>query len=278
MPFVGQRRGPFAGARGQATGGHRGHLGLPDRSQHGGGAGEFQAALESLRDQLHPGRRDRRAVVRWGCCTCWATASISRTRPCSPCCSTVRQPWRTSMRLWLDADPRVFGRAQRPAGLACLPDGTDAAATRPLTTAMAICLIHEAGGQGFPGPSAREPAERSRGSRKRSTCCRRKGWTDIEVFHKSYPEGVQAALLALATRRGLVPTGGSDFHGLDHSDGASLGVDVPVEHWAQIVRSGRQRSEPVPFPASVRQKQHLRRESWTSSSQKPSRGAVSSCA
>ena len=73
----------------------------------------------------------------------------------------------------------------------------------------------------------------------------------LEVFHKSYPEGVKAALLALAIRRGLVPTGGSDFHGLDHSDGASLGVDVPVEQWVQIVRLVGRKMGPVPFPASV---------------------------
>jgi predicted metal-dependent phosphoesterase TrpH len=121
---------------------------------------------------------------------------------------------------------------------------------RPLTTAMAICLIHEAGGRAF----LAHPIESLRTFMRIEEALdllQDEGLDGLEVFHKSYPEGVRAALLALCARRGLIATGGSDFHGLDHSDGASLGVDVPVEHWAQIVRSVGKRSEPVPFPASV---------------------------
>ena len=115
---------------------------------------------------------------------------------------------------------------------------------------MAICLLHEAGGKAF----VAHPLESLRSFKRIEEALdllQDEGLDGIEVFHKSYPEGVQAALLALAARRGLLATGGSDFHGLDHSDGASLGVDMPVEQWAQIVRSVGKRSGPVPFPAAV---------------------------
>lgn len=163
---------------------------------------------------------------------------------------TVRQPWRTSMRLLASRVKGVVGRAPEAPAVPCLPDGTEATAARPLTTAMAICLIHEAGGKAF----LAHPIESLRSFKRIEEALdllQHEGLDGIEVFHKSYPEGVRAALLALAVRRGLTPTGGSDFHGLDHSDGASLGVDVPVEQWAQIVRLVGKKSEPVPFPASV---------------------------
>jgi cation transport regulator ChaC len=70
------------------------------------------------------------------------------------------------------------------------------------------------------------------------------------VFHRSYPEGVRAALLALAVRRGLARTGGSDFHGLAHSDGATLGVDVPAEEWERMIKYLGKRREPVSSAAS----------------------------
>jgi predicted metal-dependent phosphoesterase TrpH len=162
---------------------------------------------------------------------------------------TVRQPWRTSMHEFLARVRGLFGGTQGPPAIPCLPDGRDPIA-RPLTTAMALCLVHEAGGKAFLAHPL-ESLRSFKGIEAALDLLQEEGLDGIEVFHKSYPDGVRAALLALAVRRGLTPTGGSDFHGLDHSDGASLGVDVPVEQWAQIVRSVGKRSEPVPFPASV---------------------------
>jgi len=162
---------------------------------------------------------------------------------------TVRQPWRSSMRVFFAGVRGVFGGAKEPPAFPCLPDGSNPTA-RPLTTAMAICLLHEAGGKAFLAHPL-ESLRSFKGIEEALDLLQEEGLDGIEVFHKSYPDGVQAALLALAVRRGLTPTGGSDFHGLDHSDGASLGVDVPVEQWAQIVRSVGKRSEPVPFPVSV---------------------------
>ena len=163
---------------------------------------------------------------------------------------TVRQPLRARMRR-VAARLRSLNRESpgAPPPTLCLPDGSKATAQRPLTTAVAICLIHEAEGYAF----LAHPLESLRTFKRIEEALdllQPEGLDGLEVFHKSYPEGVQAALLALAIRRGLVPTGGSDFHGLDHSDGASLGVDVPVEQWAQIVRLVGKKMGPVPFPVT----------------------------
>lgn len=48
-------------------------------------------------------------------------------------------------------------------------------------------------------------------------------WQGIEVFYPEHSEQVTAALLTIARERGLVPTGGSDFHGEGHA-GPSLGA------------------------------------------------------
>jgi len=163
----------------------------------------------------------------------------------------VREPWRTSARVLIDRLRGIFNRSSNLQTRPGPQDNSDAAAAGPLTTGMAIDLIHKAGGKAF----LAHPLE-SLGSFKRIEealdFLQPEGLDGLEVFHRSYPEGVRAALLALAVRRGLVPTGGSDFHGLHHSDGASLGVDVPVEQWMRIVQSVGKRAEPVPFPASAR--------------------------
>lgn len=161
---------------------------------------------------------------------------------------TVRQPLRSSMR-------RLLGRMRllhKPPLLPPTPCATNAngtAFTAPLTTAEAICLIHQAGGLAF----LAHPLESLRSFKRIEETLDQlqpEGLDGIEVFHRSYPEGVQLALLALAVRRGLVPTGGSDFHGLHHSDGASLGVDVPRGEWNKMLKHIGARREPSPLSAS----------------------------
>jgi 3',5'-nucleoside bisphosphate phosphatase len=146
----------------------------------------------------------------------------------------IRQPWRHSARHWLGRF-HVLRQEPAPATTACFPPKENEPRPGPLTTARAICLIHEAGGQAF----LAHPLESLRSFKRLEDALDQlqpEGLDGLEVFHRSYPEGVQSALLALAVRRGLAATGGSDFHGLDHSDGASLGVDVPVEQWQQMMR------------------------------------------
>jgi predicted metal-dependent phosphoesterase TrpH len=115
---------------------------------------------------------------------------------------------------------------------------------------MTICLIHDAGGLAF----LAHPLESLRTFERIEEALdllQPEGLDGIEVFHKSYPEGVRSGLLAMAARRGLLSTGGSDFHGLAHSDGASVGVDIPVEQWAELVRLVGKDQGPVPFSVPV---------------------------
>lgn len=44
------------------------------------------------------------------------------------------------------------------------------------------------------------------------------GLSGLEVYHSSHNEGQSARLLALAEKHGLLPTGGSDFHGENKPD------------------------------------------------------------
>jgi hypothetical protein len=159
---------------------------------------------------------------------------------------TIRNPWRTSFRRWLGRTGSLGRNGSAPASQ-CLAE-TDRPIKKPLSTALAICLIHAAGGTAF----LAHPLE-SLGSFKRLEetldFLQPEGLDGLEVFHRSYPEGVQFSLLALAVRRGLVPTGGSDFHGLHHSDGATLGVDVPRGELNKILKHIGNGQGKVPAPA-----------------------------
>lgn len=61
------------------------------------------------------------------------------------------------------------------------------------------------------------------------------GLDGLEVFYKPYPQSVQQNLLDLADRRRLLASAGSDFHGWHHTDGASLGVQMPMVHWSRFL-------------------------------------------
>ena len=66
------------------------------------------------------------------------------------------------------------------------------------------------------------------------------GLMGIEVYYGSYlPEQIHT-LLGWAARYDLVPTGGSDFHGLDHITEPQLGtVEVPLESALRLVELAR---------------------------------------
>jgi predicted metal-dependent phosphoesterase TrpH len=147
---------------------------------------------------------------------------------------TVRRPWRSSMRRLLSR-VRLLREPSPLPPTPCALEGDAGTLKAPLSTADAICLIHQAGGLAF----LAHPLESLRSFKRIEETLDQlqpEGLDGIEVFHRSYPEGVQYALLALAVRRGLVPTGGSDFHGLHHSDGASLGVDIPRGEWNKMLK------------------------------------------
>jgi predicted metal-dependent phosphoesterase TrpH len=62
------------------------------------------------------------------------------------------------------------------------------------------------------------------------------GLTAMEVYHSCHDEGAQAHYLALAKRHGLVPTGGSDFHGDGTRRAEFFGVtNLPPEHFEALM-------------------------------------------
>jgi predicted metal-dependent phosphoesterase TrpH len=71
------------------------------------------------------------------------------------------------------------------------------------------------------------------------------GLTAIEVFHSSHDELAQAHYLAMAQRYGLVPTGGSDYHGEGTRRAEFFGVvNLPAEHFQALLAL-------VPSPSAV---------------------------
>ena len=62
----------------------------------------------------------------------------------------------------------------------------------------------------------------------------------IEVFHTDHDEGATARLLELAGRRGLLVTGGSDFHGDDSGREVGLGrINLPAAHFDRLALEAR---------------------------------------
>jgi 3',5'-nucleoside bisphosphate phosphatase len=212
-----------------------------------GGQAEFQSALNRYAISCVPGVEiDARSPL--GVLHILGYGINPQNEPLLAVLKTVKHPWRASLRLLGSRLRGVAGRGSAVRPIASLPDGTDAAANRPLSTGVAILLIHEAGGHAF----LAHPIESLRNFERIEQALdilQAEGLDGIEVFHKSYPEHAREGLLALAKRRNLIASGGSDFHGLDHSDGASVGVDMPVEQWAEITRLVGKKSEPLPFSA-----------------------------
>lgn len=81
------------------------------------------------------------------------------------------------------------------------------------------------------------------------------GLLGIEVYYAEYDEGTQAYLRAIADRYGLIPTGGSDYHGEGFKTGRELGkAPVPAESVVRLQEAAaRLRAELEPIgPAAVR--------------------------
>lgn len=68
------------------------------------------------------------------------------------------------------------------------------------------------------------------------------GLAGIEVYYAAYSDGEVALLAATAEGAGLLRTGGSDFHGLAHSEGRLLGSGaIPWRHVERLLAHGRRR-------------------------------------
>jgi predicted metal-dependent phosphoesterase TrpH len=62
------------------------------------------------------------------------------------------------------------------------------------------------------------------------------GLAGIEVYYASHSPATVARLAALAAEAGLIPTGGTDYHGLDAASDTPLGsVSVPAESVARLL-------------------------------------------
>ena len=70
---------------------------------------------------------------------------------------------------------------------------------------------------------------------------KRAGMVGIEIYYNGYASKTINQLKRLAKKHNLVACGGSDYHGLDDSIGASMGsVDVPRESVEQLISLSRQ--------------------------------------
>lgn len=94
-----------------------------------------------------------------------------------------------------------------------------------LSPADAIQLIHSAGGAAV----LAHPYSVAALDVELDTLCAA-GLDGLEVFYAPYSPEQQGALGEMARGHGLVPTGGSDFHGVGEREGSELGTaPVPVD-------------------------------------------------
>ncbi len=146
---------------------------------------------------------------------------------------TFHRPWGAPVRRWAR---RFFspGRREVPEYSTCVPVDFDHSRREQPDTAEAICLIHEAGGctllaHPLAGLKTIDRLE------EYLDWLQPQGLDGIEAYYKLYFRNMQKELADLAERRGLLTAGGSDFHGLHHSDGTSPGVEMPVEQWDRFL-------------------------------------------
>lgn len=70
------------------------------------------------------------------------------------------------------------------------------------------------------------------------------GLVGIEAYYNAYSPDVVENILRLADKFGLIPTGGSDFHGEGTGVDAQLGEpDVPVEHVLRLIELAQRKGE-----------------------------------
>jgi predicted metal-dependent phosphoesterase TrpH len=75
----------------------------------------------------------------------------------------------------------------------------------------------------------------------------RVGLAGIEVYYNAYSGKTVQYLASLAHKHGLVATGGSDFHGLEHITETPIGgVDIPSECVERLLTLNRQRTSAQP--------------------------------
>ena len=69
------------------------------------------------------------------------------------------------------------------------------------------------------------------------------GLTGIETYYNDYTTAEINELISFADRYGLIPTGGSDYHGLETANETMIGgVDVPMESAERLIALVKQRA------------------------------------
>jgi predicted metal-dependent phosphoesterase TrpH len=67
------------------------------------------------------------------------------------------------------------------------------------------------------------------------------GLVGMEVYYNNYSSEQIKNLLRIAVKFSLIPTGGSDYHGLDSMNEAPLGtVEVPLESAERLIALSHQ--------------------------------------
>jgi predicted metal-dependent phosphoesterase TrpH len=68
------------------------------------------------------------------------------------------------------------------------------------------------------------------------------GIAGLEVYYPKYSQNKIARLEALATKYGIITSGGSDYHGLDNTIGSNMGsVDLPQDSIEQFISLAEQK-------------------------------------
>jgi|DewCreStandDraft_1066081.scaffolds.fasta_scaffold00011_54 predicted metal-dependent phosphoesterase TrpH len=120
-----------------------------------------------------------------------------------------------------------------------------------LTPAEAVALIRQAGGVPVLAHPTFSPAYEALVAELVEA-----GLAGLECYYAGYDQETVVHLLMLAQRHGLIPTGGSDFHGLALKEGADLGsVYVPPEVVEQLDerKAALDRDRSSSLPSQVQQ-------------------------
>jgi predicted metal-dependent phosphoesterase TrpH len=73
------------------------------------------------------------------------------------------------------------------------------------------------------------------------------GLAGIEAYYNGYSQEEIGQLVALAKKHNLIATGGSDYHGLDSSETAIGGVDLPLASVEELIARAREINPELSF-------------------------------
>jgi 3',5'-nucleoside bisphosphate phosphatase len=71
------------------------------------------------------------------------------------------------------------------------------------------------------------------------------GLSGLEVYYGGYTEADINGLLRLTRKYGLIPTGGSDFHGIDATETPIGGIDLPLDAVRQLIALAKRQNPAV---------------------------------